>query len=100
MDVFQSAQNAGCELGSEGVPDAVFGFGCEGDACVAVCGCCGAAGRGGGVDGDALFAVDGFAWSQVFGDEEVFFAACYEDTGVSVWFLLIESSVPVLLNQT
>lgn len=100
MDVFQTSQDAGCEFGSEGVPDAVLGLGCDGDASVAVRGCCGASGGGGGVDGDSLFAVDGFAWGQVLGYEEIFFAARYEDTGMSVWFLLIRLSVCVSLNYT
>ena len=82
VDVFEAAQYACGELGAEGVPDAIFGFGGDGGVAVG-----GVDGGGGGFDGDAFFAVDGFAWGEVFGDEEVFFAAGYEDAGVTVGFL-------------
>lgn len=81
MDVVHAAEDSCGQLGAEGVPDAVLDFGCCG-GCITV-GDCG----GWGVDGDALLAVDGFAWGQVLGDEEVFFAAGYEDAGVAVGFL-------------
>jgi len=42
---------------------------------------------GGGFDGDALFAVDGFAGGEVLGEEIVFFAAADEDAGVAMGFL-------------
>jgi hypothetical protein len=82
VDVVEPAQDTGCELGAKGVPDAILGF--EGWG-VAIHGF---GGLGRVVDGDAFFAVDGFAWCQVFGDEEVFFAAAGdEDAGVTVGFL-------------
>jgi hypothetical protein len=87
VDVFQTTQDSCCEFGSEGIPDAIFCLGCDGDASVAVCGCCGAGGGRGGVDGDALFAVDCFAWREVLGYEKVFFTTRYEDARMSVWFL-------------
>ena len=83
VDVVEAAEDAGGEFAAEGVPDAVFGFGGRGVVVV------GAAGGGGRVDADALFAVDGFAWCEVLGDEEVFFAAAGdEDAGMSVGFLV------------
>ena len=56
-DLVEAAEDAGCELASEGIPDSVFGFGGRGDVAVDGIGVCG----GGGFDGDAFLAVDGFA---------------------------------------
>lgn len=81
VDVFQTTQDTCGQLGAKRVPDTVFGFG--GGSHIAV-----RFGAGGGsIDGDALLAVDCFAGGEVLGDEEIFFAAGYKDTGVTMWFL-------------
>ena len=82
MDVVHATEDTGCQLGAEGIPDAVLGLGGCGRG-VAVGGC-----SRGSVDGDALLAVDGLAGSQVLGDEEILFAASDEDTSVTVRLLL------------
>jgi hypothetical protein len=75
VDVVHTAEDAGGQLASEGVPDAVF----DAAGCVlAVC----AAGRG--TDADALLAVDALAGRQVLGHEQIFLAARDEDTRVPV----------------
>ena len=82
VDALHTTKDTGGQLRTEGVPDTVFGLGRGG--CVAV-GLVGA--RAGGVNADALLAVDCLTGSQVLGDEEILLAAGDEDTGVSVGLL-------------
>ena len=83
VDVVHTTEDTGCQLGAEGIPHAVFGLGgCRSGIAVGGCG-------GGSVDGDALLAVDGLAGCEVLGDEEIFFAASDEDTGVAMRLLLL-----------
>ena len=83
MDVVHATEDTGCQLGAEGIPDAVLGLGGCGRG-VAVGGC-----SRGSVDGDALLAVDGLTGCEILGDEEIFFAAGDEDTGVAMRLLLL-----------
>jgi hypothetical protein len=62
VDVVQTTEDTGGQLGSEGVPHPVL------DLLVF------SSRRVGGRDGDALFAVDRVAGDEVAGDEEVFLA--------------------------
>ena len=82
VNVVHTTEDTGGQLRTERVPDTVFGLG--GGGCVAV-GLVGA--RAGGVNADALLAVDGLAGGQVLGDEEILLAASDEDTGVPVGLL-------------
>lgn len=77
VDVIQTTQNTGSQLGTEGVPDTVFGL----DS-----GTVGFSGRR--FNRDALLTVDRLSGGQVLGDEQVFFTtAGDENTGVTVGFL-------------
>lgn len=79
-DFVQAAENTGGEFAAEGVPDSVFDFRQSVNFTV---------NRRQQVifDRDAFFAVDGFPRFEVFGDEEVFFAASDKHAGVAVRFL-------------
>jgi len=92
VDALHTTENTGGQLGTERVPDAVLGLG--GCGCVAVGLVCA---RAGGVDADALLAVDGLTGGQVFGDEEILLAASDENTGVSVGLLWVKVSLLLCL---
>jgi hypothetical protein len=76
VDVVDTTEDTSSQLGSEGVPDAVF------DA--AWCGVLASVRVLGGADADALLAVDALAGGQVLGDEEIFLSAGDEDTSVTM----------------
>lgn len=87
-DVVQTAEDTGGKLGSEGVPDAVFGLGSVGVLPIART-------RSGPfellpcvaqthLDADPLFTVDTLAGHQVLGDEQVLLAAGHKDALVPV----------------
>lgn len=82
MNVIHTTKDAGCQLGTERVPNAVLGL-CGG-RCIAIGTGCGTGDSGWSVDGDALLAVDGLAWCQILGNQEILLAAGDEDTGMSV----------------
>ena len=87
VNVVHTTENTGGQLRTEGVPDTVFGLGGCGSIAVGLVGA-----SVGGVDADALLAVDGLTGGQVLGDEEILLAASDENTGVSVGLLLSEVS--------
>jgi hypothetical protein len=76
VDVVNTTEDTGCQLASEGVPDAVFD--------TAGCGVLAIFAVGRGTDADALLAVHALAWGQVLGDEEILLSASDEDTGVTM----------------
>lgn len=88
VNVVHTTENTGGQLRTEGVPDTVFSLGGCGSIAVGLVGA-----SVGGVDADALLAVDGLAGGQVLGDEEILLAASDEHTGVSVGLLLSEVSL-------
>lgn len=76
VDVVQTTQDTGRQLGAEGVPHTVLGLGH------------GALVTGGTLDRDTLLAVDGLTGGQVLGDQQIFLAGVGdEDTSVTVGFL-------------
>lgn len=76
VDVIQTTQDTGSQLGTEGVPDTVFGLGHS------------AILLSGGLNRDALLTVDGLSGSKVLGDEQIFLTTTGdEDTSVTVGFL-------------
>jgi hypothetical protein len=75
VDVVDTTEDTGSQLGTEGVPDTVLNS--RGSGILAVLGLL-------GTNADALLAVDALAGSQVLGDEEVLLSAGNEDTGVTV----------------
>lgn len=98
VNVVHTTENTGGQLRTEGVPDTIFGLGGCGSIAVGLVGA-----SVGGVDADALLAVDGLTGGQVLGDEEILLAASDEHTGVSVGLLLSEVSnlLPsVLVDQS
>jgi hypothetical protein len=86
VNVVHTTENTGSQLRTERVPDTVFGLGGCGSIAVGLVGA-----SVGGVDADALLAVDGLTGGQVLGDEEILLAASDEHTGVSVGLLLSKS---------
>jgi len=74
INIVQSAQHTSCQLRTEGVPHTVLGL--DRNTILAR----------GALDGDAFLAVDRLAGCNIFGDEELLFAFCDEDTRVSVGF--------------
>lgn len=87
VNCVETTEDTGRKLGAERVPDTIFSF-CGGGSIGVVTVCDGVAVKG-GFDAEALFTVGGFAGDEVLGDEEIFFAAGDEDTGVSVGFLVV-----------
>ena len=83
VNVVHTTENTGGQLRTERVPDTVFGLGRGGSIAVGLGGA-----SVGGIDADALLAVDGLTGGQVLGDEEILLAASNEHTGVSVGLLL------------
>lgn len=86
VNVVHTTENTGGQLRTERVPDTVFGLGRGGSIAVGLGGA-----SVGGIDTDALLAVDGLTGGQVLGDEEILLAASDEHTGVSVGLLLSKS---------
>lgn len=82
VNVVHTTENTGSQLRTERVPDTVFGLGGCGSIAVGLVGA-----SVGGIDADALLAVDGLTGGQVLGDEEILLAASDEHTGVSVGLL-------------
>lgn len=81
VDVLHTTEDTSSQLGTEGVPDTVLSLCRSGGLAVRL-------GTGaGGVDADALLAVDGLAGGQVLGDQQILLAASDEDTGVPVGLL-------------
>jgi hypothetical protein len=76
VDVVDTTEDTRRQLGSEGVPHAVFDA--AGGRVLAVCGV------GRGSDADALLAVDALAGGQVLGDKQILLAASDENTGVAM----------------
>lgn len=79
-DVLHTTEDTSGQLRTEGVPDTVLSLGRSGSLAVG-------GGRAGGLDADALLAIDSLAWGQVLGDKQVLLAASDENTGVSVRLL-------------
>ena len=76
VDVVQTTQDTSSQLGTEGVPHAVLGLG---DNAVIT---------GGGLNRDALLAVDGLTRGQVLGDKQILLTTTgNEDTSVTVVLL-------------
>lgn len=76
VDVIETTQDTGSQLGTEGVPDTVLGLG---HSTILL---------GGRLDGNALLTVDSFSGSKVLGDEQIFLTTTgNEDTGVTVGLL-------------
>jgi hypothetical protein len=92
VNVVHTTENTGGQLRTERVPDTVFGLGGCGSIAVGLVGA-----SVGGIDANALLAVDGLTGGQVLGDEEILLAASDEHTGVSVGLLLSKVS-SLLLN--
>jgi hypothetical protein len=82
VNVVHTTENTSGQLRTERVPDTVFSLCGGGSITVGLVGA-----SAGGVDADALLAVDGLTGSQVLGDEEILLTAGNEDTGVSVGLL-------------
>ena len=82
VNVVHTTEDTGGQLRTERVPDTVFGLGRCRSITVGLVGA-----SVGGVDADALLAVDGLTGGQVLGDEEILLAASDEHTGVSVGLL-------------
>lgn len=77
VDLVKTTEDTGGDLGAERVPDAVLDLG--GDGLAVLVGA-----RGGGVDRNALLAVDGLAGGQVTGDQHVLLCTGNEDTLVTM----------------
>lgn len=76
VDVVQTTEDTGSQLGTEGVPDTVLSLG---DNTIIT---------GGGLDGDALLAVNSLTRGQVLGDKQILLTTTgNEDTGVTVVLL-------------
>ena len=75
VDVVDTTEDTGSQLGTEGVPDAVLDG--RGSGSVVVASLLAA-------NADALLAVDALAGCQVLGDKEILLSAGNEDTGVTV----------------
>lgn len=75
VDVVDTTEDTGSQLGAEGVPDTVLG---------AAGGFGTVDGSSGGTNADALLAVDALTGGQVLGNEEILLSARNEDTGVAM----------------
>ena len=75
VDVVDTTEDTGSQLGTEGVPHAVLDG--RGSGSVVVAGFLAA-------NADALLAVDALTGGQVLGDKEILLSAGNEDTGVTV----------------
>jgi hypothetical protein len=80
VDIIQTTKDTGSQLGTEGVPHTVFGLVVSWDLAVD--------GRAGGLDRDALFAINSLSGGQVLGDKQILLStASDKDAGVTVRFL-------------
>ena len=75
VDVVDTTEDTGSQLGTEGVPDTVLDS--RGSGVLAVLGLL-------STNADALLAVDALAGGQVLGDKEILLSAGNEDTSVTV----------------
>ena len=75
VDLVQTTKDTSGQFTPEGVPHAVLSLDFFSSLSIR-----------GSLDGYPLLAVDGLARHEVFGDEQLLFSFCDEDTGMSVGF--------------